>query len=283
MRYFLRGEYEKMGKAIFFDIDGTLVNFKGKMPDSAASALKKAQENGHLIVLCTGRSVCQIYPFLTEMGFDGIVAASGAYVEYKNQVIFKNVMDEETLKITCALMDEAGAFYSAQAGRRIVIREDCRTRLLKRFREWHEEDENFSERINNGMEVEAYPERSRDIEKISFFDSRIPLSAIKKRLAEYCDVTAMSFSVPTDTDGEITPKGVNKALGIQKFIERAGIAREDTVAFGDGPNDFDMMEYVHTGVAMGNAWEEVKARASYVTKDIDDDGIAFAMAELGLV
>ena len=72
---------KEMGKALYFDVDGTLVNFQGKMPGSAAAALKKAQQNGHQIVLCSGRSRIQIYPWLVELGFDGIVAATGAYVE----------------------------------------------------------------------------------------------------------------------------------------------------------------------------------------------------------
>ncbi len=59
-----------MGKALFFDVDGTLVNFQGKMPASARTALKKAQQNGHQIVLCSGRSKIQIYPWLLELGVD---------------------------------------------------------------------------------------------------------------------------------------------------------------------------------------------------------------------
>lgn len=272
-----------MRKALFFDIDGTLVNFHGQMPESAVRALKKAQDNGHLLVICSGRSICQIYSFLIELGFDGVVAASGAYVEYKKQVIFRRHMGEKTLKAVCALMDEADAVYSAQAENRILVKERCRERLLKRFQKWHENDDNFAEQVNNGMEADNQLEECRAIEKINFFDSKISVSEIRERLADCCDVTAMSFSVPTDTDGEISTQGVNKALGIQKFIEHAQIAWEDTVAFGDGPNDIDMIEYVHTGVAMGNAWDEIKQRADFVTKDIDDDGIGFAMKELGLI
>ena len=67
-----------MGKALFFDIDGTLVNFQGKMPDSAKQALMQVKKNGHQIVICSGRSVCQIYPWLLDLGFDGLIAAAGA-------------------------------------------------------------------------------------------------------------------------------------------------------------------------------------------------------------
>lgn len=274
-----------MKKALFFDIDGTLVDFEGKMPESAKLALKKAQERGHLIVICSGRSVCQIYPFLIELGFDGIIAASGAYVEYKNEVIFRHRMDEETLKLTCAVLEEAHASYSAQTERVTITGEANKDRMFRRFRRRreNEDEEVFMARMNMGWEVDDNIAQRRDVEKMNFFESQIPISEIRRRLEGYCDVVAMSFNVPTDTDGEISTKGVNKALGIQKFIEHAGIAREDTVVFGDGPNDSDMLEYAHISVAMGNAREEIKKMASYVTKDINDDGIAYAMSELGLI
>ena len=70
---------------------------------------------------------------------------------------------------------------------------------------------------------------------------------------------------------------------MQKYIAYAGISQKDTVAFGDGPNDFDMIEYAGIGVAMGNAVEALKRRADFVTKGIDEDGVAYAMEELGLI
>ena len=69
-----------MEKIVFLDIDGTLVNFNQQMPESTWKALKEARENGHKLVLCTGRTYGHIYPWLLEIGFDAIVASAGAYV-----------------------------------------------------------------------------------------------------------------------------------------------------------------------------------------------------------
>ena len=69
-------------KILFFDIDGTLIAFDGIFPESAKQALKKAQQNGHEIFLCSGRNRCQIDPVLAEFGFDGYVTSAGADVEY---------------------------------------------------------------------------------------------------------------------------------------------------------------------------------------------------------
>ncbi len=271
-----------MRKALFFDIDGTLVNFQGQMPESAKRALLQAQSNGHLIVLCSGRSVGQVYPFLLEMGFDGIIAAAGAYVEYKKEVIVRHRMDKKTVDAICDLLEEANAIYSAQAESRVFISGECKRRMKERNRLLGRSKE-LTEYVDKHMEVTDCLKRHTDIEKFNFFNSQITVAGIRERLAGLCDVTAMSFDIPTDTDGEICTKGIHKAFGIQKFIERAKIAKEDTVAFGDGPNDADMLSYAHTGVAMGNARKEIKACADFVTHDIDEDGIAHALSALGLV
>jgi len=70
---------------------------------------------------------------------------------------------------------------------------------------------------------------------------------------------------------------------MQKYLAYAGIAQEDTIAFGDGPNDFDMLEYAAVGIAMGNAVEGLKSMADFVTKGIDEDGIAYALSKWGLI
>ncbi|MDE7312787.1 MAG: Cof-type HAD-IIB family hydrolase [Eubacterium sp.] len=270
-----------MGKALFFDVDGTLVNFQGKMPESARAALIKAQQNGHQIVLCSGRSKIQIYSWLLELGFDGIVAATGAYVECGGKVLYRHFMTKEELRTVTALLDEADACYSAQAGNRMITSAKHRERQMARFKNLG--DEEMIDYIWSHVEIADDLVQFEDIEKIVYYESKMPVQEIRERLSGMCDVTESSFEADISDSGEITCSGINKAYGIQKYIEYAGIDREDTVAFGDGPNDFDMIEYAATGVVMGNAQETLKSRADFVTKGIDEDGLAYAMEALGLI
>lgn len=270
-----------MSKALFFDIDGTLVNFQGKMPESARAALKKAQQNGHQIVLCSGRSRIQIYPCLLELGFDGIVAATGAYVECGGKVVCRHFMTGAEIRMVTALLEEAGACYSAQAGTRMITSAPHRDRQLARFRVLG--DEEMIGQIWQHIEIAEHLEQYEDIEKIVYYESQMPVQTIRERLHGICDVTESSFEAAKDDSGEITCSGINKAYGMQQYIVHAGIAKEDTIAFGDGPNDFDMLEYAAVGVAMGNAVQALRDRADYVTKGIDEDGVAYAMQELGLI
>ena len=66
-------------------------------------------------------------------------------------------------------------------------------------------------------------------------------------------------------------------------MQRLGFSKEDTIAFGDGPNDLDMLSFAGIGVAMGNARDTVKANADFITRDVEQDGIAYALKELGIL
>ena len=97
-----------MSKILFFDIDGTLVGFDGKMSESTKLALREARKNGHKIFLCTGRSYNQIYDFLLDFGFDGIVAAAGGYVEYQGKTIFHDVFGEKLVQNVLDKIEKEG-------------------------------------------------------------------------------------------------------------------------------------------------------------------------------
>ena len=102
-------------------------------------------------------------------------------------------------------------------------------------------------------------------------------------LRDCCDVTASSFEKAVEDSGEISVRGIDKSFGMKKYIEAQGLSREDTIAFGDGPNDVDMIAFAGTGVVMGNGRPELKAQADFVTKSVDEDGIAYALEKLGLI
>ncbi|MDL2209124.1 HAD-IIB family hydrolase, partial [Parabacteroides sp. OttesenSCG-928-O15] len=82
---------------------------------------------------------------------------------------------------------------------------------------------------------------------------------------------------------DVVPRGSSKAVGIDKILEHFGIALEETMAFGDGGNDVEMLQHVPLGIAMGNADEGVKAMADYVTDTVDNDGVLKALKHFGVL
>lgn len=271
-----------MGKVLFFDIDGTLVNFQGEMSDGTRRALCQVQENGHRIVICSGRSLFQIYSWLLDMGFDGIIGAAGAYVECDGKTIYAHHMKKEALMAARTLLERLGASYAAQTKGRTIMTLDNKNRMMRGFVDVGLK-EDLSDQMWGDVQLDEYLERRHDIEKLFFFEAKASIDRIQEQLSKYCDVTAMSFQRPDNSSGEISSKGINKAFGMQKYLEYAGITRENTIAFGDGINDVEMLKYAHIGVAMGNAVDALQKQADYVTSGIDEDGIERALKVFGLL
>lgn len=85
-------------KVIFLDIDGTLVDYIGKLPALASIAIKEARKNGHRIYLTTGRSKAEVYPHLWDIGLDGMIGGNGMYIEDNGAIIQDEKMDEEDVR-----------------------------------------------------------------------------------------------------------------------------------------------------------------------------------------
>ena len=82
---------------------------------------------------------------------------------------------------------------------------------------------------------------------------------------------------------DVVQRGMNKAVGLQELLDQLGFTCNEVAAFGDNYNDIEMLKLAGTAVAMGNAVDEVKQLADYVTSSTDQDGIARALIHLGCV
>lgn len=272
-------------KLLFFDIDGTLIAFDGTFPESAKTALKKAQENGHEIFLCSGRNRCQIDKLLSDFGFDGMVTSAGANVEYHGKVIFDHFMATEDYKKLVSYFEKHQMAYMVQCSDKIVMTVSSRDRIRESFRMYRKRivgDEVFPSQVLDD-DYEGFATKYPNAEKACYFMSDTPVSKIASDLSHMFDVTKMSYNDGTDKNGEITQKGITKAVGMEKMAEYLGLTRDDVIAFGDGQNDFEMMEYAGYAVAMGNAIDALKQRADYITTDVKDDGISHALEYLKLI
>ncbi|MBQ3327542.1 MAG: HAD hydrolase family protein, partial [Clostridia bacterium] len=131
--------------------------------------------------------------------------------------------------------------------------------------------------------LEEHPERIPGIEKCCYFQCPLEADVVQRELGPAYYVVDSSYKVSRFCDGEINKAGVTKALGMEKYLEHVGVPHEDSIAFGDGPNDLEMIQYAHTGVVMGNGTDNLKALADRVCGRIDEDGIYNGFQELGLI
>ena len=86
-----------------------------------------------------------------------------------------------------------------------------------------------------------------------------------------------------DESGELMVPGIHKAVAIETLLDHLGLSKEGTLAIGDGLNDIEMFDFCETGIAMGNAKEDLKKIADYVTDSVSDDGLFKAFKAFGLI
>ena len=227
-------------KIVFFDIDGTIYMYNKGIPKDTIQAIKQLRENGHIAVICTGRTKSIVFSEILNIGFDGIIAGAGTYAEYNGEEIYRYVLDKDLLN------ESVYDIYIKTPGNHIG-------------------------NIENIDEISA--------SKLS--GAAINVSDMKDFKKEYADRFTL---VNHDEDYvEMIPKGYSKAYGIEKMIKYLDIPWENTYAFGDSMNDYEMLKYVNYGVAMGNASEKFKKEMKYTTEDYDKGGIKNALERFGLI
>lgn len=269
-------------KAVFLDIDGTMVDSAGKIPASTKEAIRKAEANGHKMVVCSGRSRFQIYDELLNLGFSGIVGAAGAFVVVDGEEIYHAYIDEEHGRSSYEYLEKNGVCFCYQADDGVVLNQRSCDGMLGIYRDMGIEERRL-ERLIGRMHLTEEPWKNKRNEKIIYYNAPFPVEKVHADMEPYFDAVAISLDGMDEYAGEIGINGINKSTGMEIYLNHVGITRENSIAVGDGPNDLQMMEYAGIGVAMGNARDDVKARADLVTDAIGEDGLNKAFVRLGLI
>ena len=257
-----------MIKAVFFDIDGTLVGFKThRVPDSAKRAIAALRAKGVRVFIASGRQLLAINN-LEDLQFDGYVTLNGGYCIVGEQVIYKHSMPPEDMVSLVQYMEEREDFPC------IFVHENafCINYTDERT------DEVF--RLLNFPQPPTLPLREAatgDIFQLVAFFTKEQEKAIMA-VMPHCEATRWN---PLFSD--VIPKGSSKQVGVDKMLDYFGISLDESMAFGDGGNDVLMLKHVGIGVAMGNAEDEVKRAADYVTDSVDEDGIEKALRHFGVI
>lgn len=270
-------------KYVFLDVDGTLFTNKGELPDSAIRAMRQAHENGHKIFLCTGRAKGEIPALLWEQGFDGAVCSAGAYVEAEGETVYDVPMSKEQTERLMAYFDVHRLSYiyetyEGAAGSRQAC--DFFKMNLKRLKMMNKK---LPEDFLGTLTIQDEWDGVTPVYKILFFGKEKAVGQLIDELGEVYTVVNNTLPIVGICSGEISAPGMHKAKGIAQVMAFYGGSMEDTVAFGDGANDYEMLDYVHLGVAMGNGVESLKRIADMVTERVDADGLYKGFVLAGLI
>jgi Cof subfamily protein (haloacid dehalogenase superfamily) len=280
---------ELLKKIIFLDIDGTLMNDNGVIPESATLAIRKARENGHLVLICTGRSRNIIFPEILEVGFDGMIGAAGGYIEIGDNILFHEQIKKENIQHVVEFFDTHEIDFFLESNEGTFSSKNGKRRMLSVIESYLLDKPDFKDEIEKGfmpfyeMLIEGEDLIREDINKICFFGSDyLSFESIAQEFESTFTNTPSTVSA-FGNGGELSLRGINKSTAIMKVIEHFNISKEHTFAYGDSFNDLEMLQFVQYGIAMGNAHEAVKKVADDVTDSHDENGIYNSFKKYGLI
>ncbi len=273
-------------RIIFLDIDGTLTEPGcNEPPESALTAIRGAQRNGHLVFLCTGRNYDMLRPLL-RYGFDGVIASSGAYILCGDKVIYDCPMTEEEKHLAMEVLRKNGIYRTVEC-----VDGSYTDEGFKRFLEENEGEGGNSELLRWRRQIEA----SLNIRPMAEYGGQpvykiVMMLQREKQLAEPREVLGDAFAFCIQehdrygfVNGELIKREYNKGTALEKVCGYYGVPVEDSVAYGDSMNDLEMMEATGLSVCMENGSEKLKELADDVCPSVKEDGIYQSFLKYGLI
>lgn len=254
-------------KIAFFDIDGTLVDFQKKyMTEKTRQALNALRDNGIKICIATGRTPVTV-PKFEGVTFDAYLTFNGAYCYNTRGTIFSRTIPTEDVQ---RLIRNAAALH-----RPICVSTD--TKLAANG--W---EQNLADYFAIGnLVLKPSPEfdhlAAGPVYQLMVGTPKEEYEALMK------NVTGAQIAAWWDRAIDVIPTGTGKGVGVRAVLSHYGLTKDQAMAFGDANNDLEMLQAVGTGVAMGNASEELKAVADCVCRSCAEDGIYWYCKEQGLI
>ena len=244
-------------KIIFFDIDGTLIDMKAKrISEKTLETLKRLQQNGIRICIATGRPLIML-PEFEGLEFDTYLTFNGSYCCDTDGVIFSNPIPKaDVLKViaNASAMGKPVNIASADG----MMANGSEEKLVEYFAHGSQEL-TVSDEFENELKKDIY---------------QLMISGTKEEYAALLeDAPGAKITAWWDQAVDVIPSNGGKGVAVEKILEHYGFLKEESMAFGDGNNDIEMLMAVGTGVAMANASAELKAVADVICGHVAEDGI----------
>ena len=277
VRGFKMSEY----KMIVLDLDGTLTNRNKEITPKTKETLMKAQEQGKIVVLASGRPTYGVMPLAEELHLEDY----GGYILSFNGGIIMNCKTKEVVFSRQIPAESNGKIIDlAQEHNVSILTYENRTLLTNRPEDQYVQLES---RINTLKIIPMTIEELKahvtfSVPKFLMTDDGDYLAMVEPKVKA---ALGKNFSVYRSDPFflEILPKGIDKAQSLERLLAVIGVKREEMIACGDGYNDLTMVQYAGLGVAMGNGVLPVRKAADYITLTNEEDGVAHVVEKFMLL
>lgn len=276
-------------KAVFFDIDGTLLTDNRMVSSSTILAINTLKEKGILVGLATGRDPRFVLQYMASLGLDLAITYNGQYIFSREEVIYSQSLESKQIE---QIMEYAQthhkdlSFGTAKGifGSKIMSAGtgNFAYRVTRMIPESWAGIINF---IFNRLVRWISPQQETNLKGFLFQPIYQLMLLTTERETPSLEVLFpnLSFTRSSPYATDIISKGNSKLSGIVKVAERYGFELDEVMVFGDSNNDFEMLNEIQHSVAMGNGTKEVKQAASFVTDTNNRDGIYKALIHFGVI
>ena len=262
-----------MKKAVFFDIDGTLLDTsKGvsKITSPVKDAIRELQNNDILVFVSSGRPYAFLNEDILTFGFDGYILMNGSLILLNDnksnnlKPFYKNNIQKQHLKELICKFENYNMEYILEDEKYSYLKNDFKTQKA------------FYESIDISMK---YIKHEYDIENINA--CKIEMHCLDEEAYNFCKTLEDENFRYTYFDDfklfELYSRRDTKASGIMRILDHFNIDINSSFAFGDSHNDIEMLNAVGCGIVMGNALDEIKDHGDKITKSVSEDGVAYGI------
>lgn len=256
-------------KMIVLDLDDTLLRDDHTISERTKQVLMQAQENGVKVVLASGRPTFAMVHIAEELSLHQY----GSYILSFNGGKITNFRTKEDVFVSTLSKEVSHRLYDLSRRENVYIHTYIQDEIITA------DDNEYSrkESMITGLPIKIVEDFKDAVTvpviKLLMVENPEKLQVVEAKLQkEFEDEFSIMRSKPYFL--EFTEKGVTKGTSLQALIDQLGITREEVIAIGDSYNDVSMIEFAGLGVAMGNAPDDIKELADYVTDTNMNDGVA---------
>lgn len=261
-----------MIKLIITDLDGTFLNSHGDYDRELFATVRALMsEKGVHFAACTGKQCERVEELFGEFSKDlWIVGDSATRIKFNGEFVFQSLLSNELgLRIINTLeMANPRHVIIACINEGAVIRSDTPQHLKDKVRKSY----------TNVIQVDSLSTLSADFVKITVYDEQGTCPQTRPHLTPYENDAYIVVSEAAWID--IAAQGVHKGTTVEKLQQRLKVGRHETMAFGDGYNDLELLAAAEYSFAMRNAFEETKAAANFITGSNDENAVSHTIRRI---